>query len=109
LARSWRTALVCIWQTRDSGDAQDLPDLGQGEALVVEGDDDPLALAEPADGAGQDALHLLGLEHGPRVLGALVLQGVDLAEPVAALGADREQLAEGDHRHKGDLVAARRW
>jgi hypothetical protein len=58
------------------GDAQDLPDLGQGETLVVvEGDDD-----------------LLGLEHGHRVLGALVLQGVDQAEPVAALGADREQL-----------------
>jgi hypothetical protein len=32
------------------GDAQDLPDLGQGEALVaVEGDDDLLALAEPVD------------------------------------------------------------
>jgi hypothetical protein len=42
------------------GDAQDLPDLGQGEALVVvEGDDDHLALAEPVDAAGQNALHLL--------------------------------------------------
>jgi hypothetical protein len=62
------------------GDAQDLPDLGQG------------------------ALHLLGLEHGHRVLGALVLRGVDQAEPVAALGAGREQLVEGDHRHERDLV-----
>ena len=34
----------------------------------------------------------------------LVLQGVDQAEPVAALGADREQLVQGDHRHERDLV-----
>jgi hypothetical protein len=52
------------------------------------------------DGAGQHALHLLGLEDRHRVLGALVLQGVDQAEPVAALGADREQLVQGDHRHE---------
>src|SRR5215211_9360140 len=85
------------------GDAQDLPDLGQGEALVVvEGDHDLLALAEPVDGPGQDALHLLGLEDGHRVLGALVLQGVDQAEPVAALGADREQLVEG-HHHTNEI------
>jgi hypothetical protein len=61
-------------------------------------------LAEPVDDAGQDALHLLGLEHGHRVLGALVLQGVDQAEPVATLGADREELVEGDHRHERGLV-----
>jgi hypothetical protein len=62
------------------------------------------ALTEPVDGAGQDALHLLGFEDRHRVLGALVLQGVDQAEPVAALGADREQLVQGDHRHERDLV-----
>ena len=69
----------------------------QGEALVVvEGDHDLLPLTEPVDRPGQDALHLLGLEDGHRVLGALVLQGVDQAESVAPLGADREQLVQGD-------------
>jgi hypothetical protein len=54
------------------GDAQDLPDPGQGEALVaVEGDHDLLSLTKPVDRARQDALHLLGLEHGHRILGAL--------------------------------------
>jgi hypothetical protein len=77
----------------------------QGEALVVvEGDHDLLALTEPVDRSGQDALHLLGLEDGHRVLGALVLQRVDQAEAVAPLGADREQLVQGDHRHERDLV-----
>src|SRR4029453_1933074 len=48
------------------GDAQDLTDLGQGEALVVVSDHDLLALTEPVDRADQDALHLLELEVGHR-------------------------------------------
>src|SRR4029450_6243967 len=87
------------------GHAQDLPDLGQGEALVVvEGDHDLLPLTEPVDRVRQDPLTLLGLEDSHRVLGALVLQGVDQAEPVTTLGAEREQLVQGDHRHERDLV-----
>src|SRR4029453_11649633 len=97
--------LWCALADARFGDAQDLPDLGQGEALVVvEGDHDLLPLTEPVDRVGQDPLHLLGLEDSHRVLGALVLQGVDQAEPVTTLGADREQLVQGDHRHERDLV-----
>jgi hypothetical protein len=53
---------------------------------------------------GEDALHLLGLEGGLGILGALVLERVDQPEPVAALRSDRQQLVEGDHGDEGDLV-----
>jgi hypothetical protein len=38
------------------------------------------------------------------ILGALVLERVDQAQPVAPLRADRQQLVEGDHRDERDLV-----
>jgi hypothetical protein len=44
------------------------------------------------------------LEHRLGVHLADARLGDAQAEPVAALGADREQLVEGDHRHERDLV-----
>src|SRR5215216_5783700 len=48
------------------GDAQDLPDLGQGESLVVvEGDHDLLPLTEAVDRVGQDAFLSPGTQRRP--------------------------------------------
>jgi hypothetical protein len=68
------------------GDAEHLADLGEGEALVVvERDDDLLALGQRVDRLGEQVLRLLGLERLDRVLGLGVLEGVDQRELVALL------------------------
>src|SRR2546422_7861549 len=54
------------------GDAEDLPDLRQREALeVVEGHDDLLALGQPVDRACQHPSRLLTLEAGGGVMGGI--------------------------------------
>ena len=79
------------------GDAEDLADLGEGQALVVvERDDGLLAFGQGVDGAGEQPAQFAVLGDLDGVVGAGVLQGVDQAEPVAALAADVQELFEGD-------------
>src|SRR5438309_3852856 len=76
----------------DLGHAEDLAELGQGEALVViEGDDDLLALGEAIDGVGQEVLHLVHLEGVDGVLSLGIGDGVAQRHPFSPLATRGEQ------------------
>ena len=77
------------------GDAEHAADLGEGHALVVvEDDDDALALAETLDRAGQQELGLGGLDRAGGVERALVAEGVAERDAAGAVVAAAEQLVE---------------
>ena len=86
------------------GHPEHVADLGEREALVVvERDDDLLALGQLVDRPREQELRLLRLERLDRVLRLGVLEGVDQAELVALLPADREELVERHDVDVGDL------
>src|SRR5579884_62298 len=90
------------------GDPEHLADLPERQLLVVvERDDELLALREPRDRVGERLLLLGHRERALRVRGALVLDRVDERHLVAATRArDGPQLVERRDRGAGDLAEA---
>src|SRR5215210_682929 len=89
------------------GDAEDLPDLPQGQVLVVvERDHELLALRQRRDRVGEAVLELGGVEQVLRVGRVGVVQGVEQRHRVARGVRDRPQLVERDDRGVGDLHQA---
>ena len=89
------------------GDAEHLADLPQGQLLVVvEGDDELLALRQPGDGLAEGFLQLGGAERGLGRRRIDVLDRVDQGDLVAAGAADRPELVERCDRRAGDVGQA---
>src|SRR3954464_8606296 len=86
------------------GDPEDLADLPERQVLVVvEGDDELLALGQGGDRVGQAVLELGGVEQLLRIGRVGVLQRVEQRDPVAGGVRDRPQLVERDDGRVGDL------
>src|SRR3954449_594980 len=84
------------------GDAEDLPDLAEGQVLVVvEGDHELLALGQGGDRVGEAVLELGLGEHVLGVRGVRILECVEQADRVAGGVADRPQLVERDDGRRG--------
>ncbi len=86
------------------GDAEHLADLAQGEVLVVvEGDDQLLALGQRGDRLGQAVLDLTAGQRLLRVLGARVGDRVEQRDLVAGGVRDGPELVERVDGGVGDL------
>src|SRR5215217_3719545 len=86
------------------GHAEDLADLAQREVLVVvERDDELLALGQRRDRVGEPVLELRGVEQLLRVGRVGVVQRVEQRDLVAGGVRDRPQLVQRDHGRVGDL------
>src|SRR6185437_2335277 len=101
------------------GDAENPPDLGQGQVLeVVQGDDDAVAFGQLGDGIGELASAVLVDEVGDGILGVVVRQCLGQGGGAAAggdqlvqrddageleLGVELPQLADGDGQLVGQL------
>src|SRR5215212_2757001 len=86
------------------GDAEDLPDLPQGQVLVVvERDHELLALRQGGDRVGKAVLELGGVEQVLRVGRVGVVQRVEQRHGVAGGVRHRPQLVERHDRRVGDL------
>src|SRR5690349_16268518 len=96
-------------QLRDArlGHAEHLADLAQGQLLVVvERDDQLLALGQPRDRLAERLLQLRLRQLGLRLRALGVLDRVDQGDLVAAGGGDRPELVEGGDRGAPDLGEA---
>src|SRR3954470_9948900 len=89
------------------GDAEDLPDLAEGQVLVVvESDHELLALGQGRDRVGEAVLELGGVEQVLRVGRVGVVQRVEEGDLVARGVRHRPQLVERDDGGVGDLHQA---
>src|SRR3954471_22488912 len=86
------------------GHAEDLPDLAQGQVLVVvERDDELLPLGQRRDGVGQAVLELGGVEQLLRIGRVRVAQRVEQGDLVAGGVRRGPQLVQRDDGARGDL------
>src|SRR5512145_2048044 len=89
------------------GDAEHLADLAERELLVVvERDDELLALREPGDRLAERFLQLGGVKRALRCGSVRVLDRVDQGDLVTARAADRPELVEGGDRGARDVREA---